>query len=270
MFHTMRVFFFLVGFWFFWSGFGLQSEEKKTTKPEPKLEQILPTKPEKDSVWGSEPETFKDLEILDLVDEKSSQRKWKEASSSYSLAIQGFEDAVRSIEKRREEASKEVFYEDRYEWQKKARAETREKEFAKQLSEARNQSVLHLIRGMGLLDKIENPKVKESDAYIDLKAGIYREYIKHQEAQKNYLQAVDFLERYIALDDRFEREPEPHRLMALAYEKLESFAEKGKKTVLAEEWKELKKRHLMRFAELYYGKESQEYSAIASRVARDY
>jgi hypothetical protein len=248
-----------------------ESKEKPPlNKPEAKLEQILPTTPEKGSNWGTDPDAFKEIEILDLVDENNSQRRWKEASSAYSAALQSFDEAMKAIQKKREEASLEVYYEDKYDWQKKARADNREREYAKQTAEARNFAVNQLIKGMNLLDKIENPKVKESESYIDLKAGIYREYIKHQDANKNYMQSVDFLERYIAMDDRFEKEAEPHRLLALAYEKLESFANKTKKKNYEEEWKELKKKHLIRFAELHYGRDSKEYYAIMERVARDF
>ncbi len=245
-------------------------EKPALAKPEAKLEQILPTAPEKSSPWITDPEASKEIEILDLVDENNSQRRWKEASASYASALQAFDETLKSVQKKREEASQEVYYEDKYEWQKKARAESKEREFAKQIQEARNYSINQLIKGMNLLDKIENPKVKDSDSYIDLKAGIYREYIKHQDANKNYMQAVDFLERYIAMEDRFEKEAEPHRLLALAYEKLESFANKNKKKNYEEEWKELKKKHLIRFAELHYGRESKEYYAIMERVARDF
>lgn len=234
-----------------------------------KVEQILPGSPEKGSPWGDGPTRFNEIEILDLVDETSSQRRWKEANKEYSLAIEGFENAMKSIDKKREDAKKIVYYEDRYEWQKKSRADNREKSFQKQIFEARNQANAKLIKGMSILDKIENPKVIGSDPYLDLKAGLYREYIKHQDAFKNYLQSADFLERYIALSEKHEKEAEPHRLLALAYEKLENAATKGKNYLIAEEWKEVKKRHLLRFAELHYGRESKEFAAIEEKVAKD-
>jgi hypothetical protein len=234
-----------------------------------KVEQILPGSPEKGSPWGDGPERFKEIEILDLIDETSSQRRWKEANREYSLAIESFENAIKNIEKKREEAKKVVYYEDRYEWQKKARSDTREKDLQRQILEARNQANVKLIKGMAILDKIENPKVKGSEPYLDLKAGLFREYIKHQDAYKNYLQSADFLERYVSLSEKHEKEAEPHRLLALAYEKLESAAWKGKNNPMAEEWKEAKKKHLLRFAELHYGRESKEYTAIEEKVAKD-
>jgi len=244
--------------------------QEKLQKPEPKLEQILPVKPEKDSPWTTDPDSFREMEVLDLIDESNSQRRWKESQASFLAALKGFEDVSQSVAKQREDARKEVYKEDRYEWQKRAREEVREKDFARQIAEARNQAVQNLIKAMNTLDKIENPKVKENDPYIELKASIYREYIKHQDSIKNTLQVIDFLERYVALDDKFEREAEPHRLLALSYERLESGAQKVRKIQLSDEYKEQKKKHLVRFAELHYGINSREYNAILDRVARDY
>ncbi|BDA78772.1 hypothetical protein LPTSP3_g17020 [Leptospira kobayashii] len=245
-----------------------QSSVSRNTS-DSKIEQILPTSPDKDSPWGTGPERFQEMEILDLVDEASSQRRWKEANKEYSIAIEGFEIATKSVAKKREEAKSLVYYEDRYDWQRKARNETREKEFQKTLSDARNQAVLRLIKAMAFLDKIENPKVKSSEPYLDLKSGLYREYIKHQDAFKNYMQSADFLERYISLSEKNEKEAEPHRLLALSYEKLEFNATKGKNPSIAEEWRESKKKHLLRFAELHYGRESKEFTAIEEKIARD-
>ncbi len=234
-----------------------------------RIEQILPGTPEKGSPWGDGPERFKQIEILDLVDESSSQRRWKEANKEYSLAIEGFENAMKLVEKKREDQKKIVYYEDRYEWQKKARSDAQEKDLIRQIHEARNAANAKLIRGMSILEKIENPKVKASEPYLELKAGLYREYIKHQDAYKNYLQSADFLERYVSLSEKYEKEAEPHRLLALAYEKLEATAWKGKNSMIAEEWKDAKKKHLLRFAELHYGRDSKEYSAIEEKVAKD-
>lgn len=234
-----------------------------------KVEQILPVTPDKGSPWGDSHEKFQEIEILDLIDESSSQKRWKDANKEYSISIEGFEKAIKKIEKKREDINKIIYYEDRYDWQKKARTDGREKDFHRQLLEARNVAIGKLIRGMSILDKIQNPKVKSSEPYLDLKAGLYREYIKHQDVFKNYLQSADFLEHYIALSNKHEKEAEPHRMLALAYEKLEANAWKGKKTSLAEEWKEVKKKHLLRYAELHYGLESKEYSAIAEKVSKD-
>ncbi|MGV3666968.1 MAG: FcpA-related putative periplasmic flagellar protein [Leptospira bouyouniensis] len=237
---------------------------------EPRVESILPSKPESGSPWGDGSLSVDTLPVLDFVDEKNSQKRWQDASKEYSLALEGFESGKKGIDKRREEFKKEVFYEDRYEWQKLSRKENKEKEFQKQIHDLRSQTTLRLVKAMNLLDKIENPKVKESAAYLDLKSGIYREYIKHQESFKNYLQVIDFTMRYIEISSKNEMEAEPHRLLALSYEKMEQTAQRSKNQELYYEFKELKKKHLLRFAELHYGRESKEYATIEEKVGRDF
>lgn len=239
-------------------------------KGETRVESILPSRPESGSPWGDSTQSIGTIPVLEFVDEKNSQKRWSDASKEYSLALEGFESGKKGIDKRREDFKKEVFYEDRYEWQKVTRKENKEKEFQKQLYELRTQTTLRLVKAMNLLDKIENPKVKESDSYIDLKSGIYREYIKHQESFKNYLQVIDFTTRYIELSSKNEMEAEPHRLLALSYEKMEQTAFRSKNQELYYEFKELKKKHLLRFAELHYGRESKEYAAIEEKVGKDF
>ncbi|TGL25739.1 hypothetical protein EHQ42_01150 [Leptospira levettii] len=237
---------------------------------ETRVESILPTRPESGSPWGDSTQAIGTIPVLDFVDEKNSQKRWSDANKEYSLALDGFETGKKGIDKRREDFKKEVFYEDRYEWQKVTRKENKEKEFQKQLYELRTQTTLRLVKAMNLLDKIENPKVKESASYIDLKSGIYREYIKHQESFKNYLQVIDFTTRYIEISSKNEMEAEPHRLLAFSYEKMEQTAFRSKNQELYYEFKELKKKHLLRFAELHYGRESKEYAAIEEKVGKDF
>ncbi len=251
----------------FYLSFSISAKEKLETKE--RVEQILPTTPDSGSPWG-EISRFNELEILDLVDETSSQARWKEANKEYSSSVDLFLSGSKALDGKLEERKKIVHYEDRYEWQKKQRRENLEKEFVKLQLDLRQTASQKLVKAMNLLDKIENPKVKDSAPFIDLKSGIYREYIKHLEAFKNYLQIIDFTERYISITEGNEKEKEPHRLLALSYEKMELAAIKSKNQDMVFEFKEKKKKHLLRFAELQYGKESKEYQKIEEKVGRDY
>ncbi|EKJ85205.1 hypothetical protein CLV96_0395 [Leptospira meyeri] len=245
-------------------------EPNQSSSTENRVESILPTTPESGSPWGENSERLETIPVLNLVDEKNSQKRWQDANKEYSSAIESFESGRKNIDKRREDFKKEVYYEDRYEWQKQIRKENKEKEFQKQIFDLRSQTVSRLVKAMNLLDKIENPKVKESASYLDLKSGIYREYIKHQEAFKNYLQVIDFAHRYMELSSKNEAEAEPHRLLSLAYEKMEQTALRSKNQELYYEFKELKKKHLLRFAEIHYGRDSKEYATIEEKVGRDF
>lgn len=245
-------------------------DTNQASSKENRVESILPSRPESGSPWGDSSERLDTIQVLNLVDEKNSEKRWQDANREYSFAIDQFESGKKNIEKRKEDSKKEIYYEDRYEWQKQIRKENKEKEFQKQLFDLRTQTVTRLVKGMNLLDKIENPKVKDSTPYLDLKSGIYREYIKHQEAFKNYLQVIDFTHRYIDLSSKNEKEAEPHRLLALSYEKMEQTAVRSKNQELYYEFKELKKKHLLRFAEIHYGRDSKEFATIEEKVGKDF
>lgn len=235
-----------------------------------KIELLVPESSIPDSGWGSSTETIKNLEILDFIDESSSKKKFNESLEDYKTAVDIFRNTEDAIEKKKEDFEMEVHPEDRYDWQKKAREESQNKDLTKITNEGRNQALQFLVRAMSALDKVENPKVKESNAYLELKAGLYREYAKHQFAYKNYGVVADILSRYIALDDRFKTESEPHRLLAHCFEKMELGASKNKKTFIAEEYKEKKKQHILSYAEVQYGKDSKEYESIFEKVMKDY
>ena len=124
---------------------------------------------------------------------------------------------------------------------------------------------MELVKGMVTLDKIENPSAVTSQVYIDLKASIYREYIKHQLRMKNYNQAMDMIEQYISLGDTYKKESEPHKLLAVCYEFNERQASKYKKDSIAKKFKRKKNQELLLYSELAYGKDSAQYKKIQKR-----
>jgi hypothetical protein len=234
-----------------------------------KVETILPDFHKNDPGWGSDSGLFKTPDLIENVDETSSQDRLKEAMTAYNSAVEMFQLAEMEVEKKREDHSQETNLEDRYEWQKQAREEARKKEYSKIILDGRNNSVQFLIRGMKALDKIENPKVKESKSFLEVKAGLYREYVKHQYSMRNYIPTIEMLTKYISLDDKYYNESEAHKILAFCYEKLEQSYLKNKKISLYEEFKEKKKRHLLVYAELHYGKDTAEYATLVDKVMKD-
>lgn len=241
-----------------------------TSKKENNVELIIPDSGTSNPGWGSGRDEFRNLEILDQVDETSSQRKLKESARDYRIAVDIFKNTESTIESKKEDFALEMNPEDRYEWQKAAREGRQRRELSKMLYEGRAQATKYLIKGMNTLDKIDNPKVKSSETFLELKAGLYREYSKHQFALRNYIPTTDILTRYIELNDKYFNESEPHKMLAYCYEKLEQNASKNRKIAIAEEFREKKKRHLLTYAELHYGKESSEYERIVEKVQKDY
>jgi len=125
---------------------------------------------------------------------------------------------------------------------------------------------MELVKGMAALDKIENPAAVTSQVYIDLKASIYREYIKHQLRMKNYNQAMDMIEQYVSLGDSYKKESEPHKLLAVCYEFNERQASKYKKESIARKFKRKKNQELLLYSEIAYGKDSTQYKRIQKRI----
>ena len=185
-----------------------------------------------------------------------------------SLAI--YKATEKSIKEKKEllAKEKETNTQDKFEWQKKARENTMDKEFKRMSLEGRKKSVIELVKAMNALDKIENPDAITSPVFIDLKASIYREYIKHQFRLKNYNQSSEVLEMYIALGDQYEKEAEPHKLLAMCYESQEKQASKYKKESVSTEYRTLKNCHLLRFADLAYGMESNQFKRIEKKTIK--
>jgi len=257
---------FTFGIVFFSLSFSLVAVEPK---PDEKVELIIPDTKKPEGSWGKEAdevEAIQDIKIIDDLSEESTVARLEEARTHFNTSLAIFKSAEKQIKEKRELASKESRPADKYEWQKKARQLELEKEYKRISLEGRKNSVMELIKGMNALDKIENPSMLESQVYKDLKASLYREYIKHQFRMKNYNQAMDMILMYLKIGENYEKEAEPHKLLAICYEFNERQAARYKREALREEFKSLKNKHLLRYAELAYGPESKQYEAIKKKV----
>nr|OCA00546.1 Uncharacterized protein A9P81_1399 [Leptospira interrogans serovar Copenhageni/Icterohaemorrhagiae] len=102
---------------------------------------------------------------------------------------------------------------------KKSRRENFERAITRDLNKSRSDSIHLLVSSMNFLERIQNQKVKDTDTFRDLQANIYREYIKHQLALKNFLQAMDILERYIQIGNKYYEDSEAQGFLANCYER---------------------------------------------------
>ena len=244
----------------------------QATKNHGNVELLIPESKKPEGLWGKEAgefDAFKDIKVLEELSEESSQLKLEEARKFFNQSVSGFKLTEALISRKKKVFETEVNLEDRYKWQKKAREANREKELQKITIDGRQDAIVFLIRAMSYVDKIENPVLKESDIYLDLKSSIYREYIKHQFAMKNFSLSIDMLERYLALGKKFESESEPHKLLAVCLEKQEVQAARYKKDSLVYAIRSKKNEHLLRYAELVYGKESKQFEKVSEKIARD-
>ncbi len=251
---------------FFLSNLNLNAIEPK---PDEKVELIIPDTKKPEGSWGKEAdevEAFQDIKIIDDLSEESTVARLEEARNHFNTSLAIFKAAEKQIKEKKELSSKESRPAEKYEWQKRAREIELEKEYKKISLEGRKNAVMELIKGMSALDKIENPSMLESQVYKDLKASIYREYIKHQFRMKNYNQAMDMIRMYLKIGENYEKEAEPHKLLAICYEFNERQAARYKRENLREKFNALKNRHLLRYAELAYGTESKQYETIKKKV----
>lgn len=238
-------------------------------KADEKVELIIPDLKKPEGSWGKEAdevEAFQDIRIIDDLSEESTIARLEEARNHFNTSLAIFKAAEKQIKEKKELAARESRPAEKYEWQKRSRELELEKEYKRISLEGRKNAVMELIKGMAALDKIENPNMLESQVYKDLKASIYREYIKHQFRMKNYNQAMDIIRMYLKIGENYEKEAEPHKLLAICYEFNERQAARYKRENLREKFKALKNRHLLRYAELAYGPESKQYETIKKKV----
>jgi len=243
------------------------------TNKEDKVELIISDPKKAEGSWGKEAdevEAFQDVKIFDDLSEENTKVRLEEARDFFNSSLAIYKATEKSIKEKKEllAKEKETNTQDKFEWQKKARENTMDKEFKRMSLEGRKKSVIELVKAMNALDKIENPDAITSPVFIDLKASIYREYIKHQFRLKNYNQSSEVLEMYIALGDQYEKEAEPHKLLAMCYESQEKQASKYKKESVSTEYRTLKNCHLLRFADLAYGMESNQFKRIEKKTIK--
>jgi hypothetical protein len=239
------------------------------SKQEDKVELIIPDSKKAEGSWGKEAdevEAIQDIKIIDDLSEESTIARMEEARTHFNTSLEIYKAAEKQIKEKKEATSKETRPSDKYQWQKRTREMELDREFKRISLEGRKNAVMELIKGMNAIDKIENPSTTASQVYIDLKASLYREYIKHQFRMKNYNQAMDIINMYIGLGEKYAKEAEPHKLLAICYEFNERQAAKYKREALKEEFKARKNEHLLKYAELAYGKESNQYQRIEKKV----
>jgi hypothetical protein len=242
-------------------------------KQEDKVELIISDPKKAEGSWGKEAdevEAFQDVKIFDDLSEENTKVRLEEARDFFNSSLAIYKATEKTIKEKKEInlKEKETNTQDKFEWQKKARENTLDKEYKRMSLEGRKKSVIELVKAMNSLDKIENPDAITSPVFIDLKASIYREYIKHQFRLKNYNQSGEVLEMYIALGDQYEKEAEPHKLLAMCYESQEKQTSRYKKETVSSEYKMLKNCHLLRFADLAYGIESNQFKRIEKKTVK--
>jgi hypothetical protein len=224
--------------------------------------------------WGKDAEeakSYKDTKIFDEISEEHSKELLKDAAKLFNASFAGFQKYEDKAQKEREafEKGEKYYRATDGQWRKQDDKENNERKVQRILNQGRRQAIVNLIKSMETIDKIENPSVQKNSMYLDLKASIYREYIKHQFNLKNYNQAGDMIEKYIKLSEEHEREAQPHKMLAMCYEFNQKYAARYKEKDVYEHFKNLKYEHLLRYTELSYGKDSSQYDRVLKKISRN-
>ncbi len=239
------------------------------TPNEKKIEILIPDGSDGESDWGKDSLQFQDLDLLGDASEENSKSLFEKAKEDFLSSVDRFRKTNDFADVKRKEFDRQTFEADRYEWQKKNRRENFERSLARDLIKSRSDSIHLLVSSMNSLEKIQNQKIKDSESYRDLQANIYREYIKHQLALKNFLQAMDLLERYIQIGNKYYEDSEAQGFLANCYERAYRLSKKNRDDQAREKYDILRKKHGLLYAEFKFGKNSADYKEFSRELFRD-
>ena len=211
------------------------------------------------------PSSFPELQILDELSQKKSLERMKKARSLYKTAG----DLMRDAGKEFEDAKKKIErLPAQYDWQKQEKQDRLDREKRQVYSRYRNKAVSYLIESMKQLEQIQNPEIKKSEPYLNLKGAAIREYVKLHFQNGNAGMTISVLEEYLELKKEHAQEPEPYRLLAIAYRTQEAAAKESGREEVYRQMKARKNENILKYAELKFGKDSYQYKRLKIQVDR--
>ena len=210
---------------------------------------------------------FPELQVFDDVSNKTSMKRIENAQSFFLRARKQIMVAQEKTSLKKEERAAAPMT--GYDWQKREKEANFQRQIRRIEAKHRRDAIGFLIKAMNTLDRVKNPSQLESNHYIDLKSEVYRMYVREQFKERNLTPCISVLERYIKLKPGNAQEPEPHRLLAASYRHQEIMAKKMGNHKAHLEYKKLKNNHLVKYAELAYGRTSPQFMRISDRVRRD-
>jgi hypothetical protein len=211
------------------------------------------------------PGTFPELQILDELGQKKSMERMQKARSLYKTAGDIMQEAAHEFETAKAKIEKLPA---QYDWQKREKEQRIQREKRQVYASHRNEAVGYLIESMKQLDKVANPEIKKSDPFLNLKGAAIREYVKLQFQSGNAGMTISVLEDYLKLKEEHAKEPEPYRLLAIAYRTQEASAREMGREEAYLALQRRKNENVLKYAELKYGKDSYEYKRLKIQVDR--
>lgn len=199
------------------------------------------------------------------------------ANNKYRLALSAYQSGVNTIIKMRDEV--ELFRKqsaeaknlnEKWYWQIVDRKAREERQINQMKRRAKIEAVTYFTRAINHLDEIKNPDLREKPAFKRLLSAVYRNWVMYQFDLGNLPQCIPILELYIEIDEN-EKEYPAHKYLAQCYAFQERMIDKygvGTEDQMFR-FRYKKNVHLLRAAELKYGKESAEYKHVVNLVNRD-
>ncbi|MCB1169912.1 MAG: hypothetical protein KDK25_06235 [Leptospiraceae bacterium] len=211
------------------------------------------------------PSSFPELQILDELSQKKSLERMKKARNLYRTAGDLMQEAGKEFEASKKKIEKLPA---QYDWQKQEKDARIEREKRQVYAKYRNKAVGYLIESMKELEKVKNPEIRKSEPYMNLKGAAIREYVKLQFQSGNPGMTISVLEEYLELKEEHATEPEPYRLLAIAYRTQEAAAREMGREDVYRTMQARKNQYILKYAELKFGKDSYEYKRLKMQVDR--
>jgi hypothetical protein len=199
------------------------------------------------------------------------------ANNKYRLALSAYQSGVNTIIKMRDkiqlfrkESAEKKHLNEKWYWQIVDRKATEERIIKRIQHKAKLEAVTYFTRAINHLDEIKNPDLREKPAFKKLLSAVYRNWVMYQFDLGNLPQCIPILELYIEIDEN-EKEYPAHKYLSQCYAFQENMIKKYKVGTEDQMFRFRYKKnvHLLRAAELKYGKESAEYKHVVNRVNRD-
>lgn len=209
---------------------------------------------------------FTELQIFDRIDPEKSLEAVKKARLFYLESVKTVregEEEAKSLEEKINALPVQ------HEWQRLERQQNLKRQQSLARLRARQKAIGFTVRALETLDQVKNPGVLASSYYKDLRAKTIRQYVRLQLSTGNISGVIEMIHDYFELKESHKQESEPYRVLAIVYRKLELMAQQRKAEKEFNEYKRLKNENLLKFTELAYGKDSNEYDYIREQIRRD-
>ena len=207
---------------------------------------------------------FPELQILEDIGGKKSMEYYQEAEKLYNEARKTLQESDEKVKNKQEELSDDRII--RFDWERQEENERLKRIERKVQVNTRMKALSQIISAIEHLDKIKNPTLLKSENYLNLESKILRQYIKLQYQSGNYNQSISGIEKYFTIKESHKNEPEPHKILAICYDKQASMADRAGDIKHKNIFLYKKNMHMLKYAEISYGKESKEYESLKKHM----